>query len=124
MNKLINTIRLNNDIVVDFFDQSNRYFGDFHRIKINVSATIPFAVESLSPDLQKFAATYPRGVSYETTLERMGVTTSEVETITYSLINDFIESAGSYLEKKDFAERLLRKKMTMKNTPDKSRFNW
>ncbi|MDA3903683.1 MAG: hypothetical protein PF441_09595 [Desulfuromusa sp.] len=122
MNKPFNITRLSNGVILEFFDQGNRYFGDFHRIKINVFATIPFAVESLSADLQQFAATYPGYILYEKTLERMGVATSEVENVTHSLIDDFIASTGSYLEKKTFVEGLLRKNMTRKNQPERNRF--
>ncbi|MDX2479640.1 MAG: hypothetical protein QNK24_04810 [Desulfuromusa sp.] len=123
MNKPFYVTKLNNGVIVEFFDQGNRYFGDFHRIKINVFAMIPFTVKSLAPDLQQFAATYPGYILYEKTLERMGVATSEVETVTHSLIDDFIASTGCYLDKKAFAEGLLRKNMTMKNLPNRNRFS-
>ncbi|MFK5925678.1 MAG: hypothetical protein QM483_03515 [Desulfuromusa sp.] len=102
---------LRNGVIVEFFEQGNRYFGDFHRVQINVVATIPLIVDSLSVDLRELAANYPGFITYEKTLERMGVVTSQIETTTQSLIDDFLETAGRYLENKNFAERLLQKNM-------------
>ena len=114
MNKPFNQVELKNGVIVDFFDQSNRYFGDFNRVKINVIATIPLIVNSLPVDLQKFAATYPDCITYEKSLEQMGVETSKVQDVAESLVDSFIGSVGSYLEKESFAENLLRKRMSEK----------
>jgi len=100
--------------VVDFFAQNNRYFGDFHRLKINAIATIPFDTAVLSDDLLEFAASYPGFIKYEQSLERMGVVTSLVETVTHGLVDDFIETVEKYLEKKNFAENLLRRELENK----------
>ena len=108
-NKPFNRTELKNGVVIEFFDQTNRYFGDFNRVKISVIATIPILASSLPADLQKVAATYPGFIVYEKSLEQMGVVTSQVKTVTESLVTSFITSVGSYLEKQSFAENLLRK---------------
>ena len=115
MDKPYNTTDLNNGIRVEFFSCSNRYFGDFHRVKINAVATIPILVASLPDDLQKFAASLPDCIKYEKSLERMGVTTDKVEAISQSLINDFLKTARVYLEKSNFAECLLRRNNKVKS---------
>ena len=114
MNKPFHVRELNNGVVVEFFDQGNRYFGDYHRVKINAVVTIPFDLASLPDDLQKFAATYSDCVKLNKTLEQMGVATSKVEAVTESLIDNFIKTVGGYLEKENFAVCLLRKSMTEK----------
>ena len=119
-NKPFHRAELKNGVVVEFFEQSNRYFGDFNRVKINAIATIPFGVDSLPKDLRKFAVTYPGCVTYEKSLEQMGVETSQVITVTKFLVDSFIQSVGSYLEKKNFAENLLRKRLSEKT--DRSYF--
>ena len=108
-NKPFSQTELNNGVVVEFFDQTNRYFGDFNRVKINVIAKIPLFVSSLPEDLQEVAATYPGFIVYEKSLEQMGVATSQVQTVIDSLVANFIKSVGPYLEKRNFAENLLRK---------------
>lgn len=114
MNKPFSRTELKNGVVVEFFDQSNRYFGDYNRVKINALATIPFNINSLPGDLQIFAATHPDCVVYEKSMEQMGVESRKVQAVTESLMDSFIKSVASYLEKKNFAENLLRKSMNEK----------
>ncbi len=121
MNKPFKSVGLDNGVTVDFFSEGNRYFGDFHRVKIVAIATIPLVVESLPANLQEAVAACPRSVKYEKTLERMGVTTDNVETVIQTLIDDFIQTVGCYLVKKSFVEGLLRKNRDVK--PQRNRFS-
>ena len=121
MIKPFKSIELDNGVRVDFFSQGNRYFGDFHRVKIVAVATIPLVVESLPANLHQIAAGCSGSIKYEKTLERMGVATARAETVTQALIDDFILTVGCYLEKKSFAEGLLRKKRAVK--PKRNRFS-
>ena len=111
MNKPFHVRKLNNGVVVEFFDQSNRYFGDYYRVKINAIATIPVIVDLLPKELQKVSATCPDYINYEKSLEQMGVATSEVQAVTEALINNFITSVAGYMEGNNFSESLLRKQM-------------
>ena len=115
MNKLFSRIELNNGVVVEFFSRGNRYYGDFHRVVIVAVVTVPFDRGTLAEDLQEFAAGYPESIQYEKKLERMGVTTSDIEVVTQVLIDDFIETVGHYLEMQKFAERWLRREMQNRN---------
>ncbi len=114
MSNLIQRTELNNRIVVEFFTQGNRYFGDFHRVEIAVVVTIPFVGETLAEDLREFAANYPGTIRYEKKLQRMGVSTSQVEAVSHELIDDFLQTVSGYLEKKGFAAGLLRREMQNK----------
>jgi len=111
MNKPFQTTRLDNGVVLEFFTQGNRYFGDFHRVEISVVVTVPFVQATLASDLQKFAANYPGSIHYESKLERMGVTTDQIEAVRHGLIDDFIKTVAEYLQKQNFAESLLRREM-------------
>ncbi|MEA3362501.1 MAG: hypothetical protein U9Q61_04445 [Thermodesulfobacteriota bacterium] len=111
MNKPAVIRTLDNGVVVEFFDQSNRYYGDFYRVKINAVATIPLIKTALPEDLDDLVATCPDYVTYAKSLERMGVVSSDLQKVTNSLVEDFIESVGGYLVKGSFAENLLRKNM-------------
>ena len=115
--KPFNVIELSHGVVVKFFDQSNRYFGNFHRVKIQAVATIPFNNNSLPDDLQQFSVDFNGCVTYEKSLEKMGVMADQLQIVTELLVDNFLDSVGCYLEKKDFAERLLRKKLTEKKAP-------
>ena len=115
MDKPFRQIELNNGVVVNFFSQGNRYFGDFHRVVIVAVVTVPFDRDALAEDLQEFAVDYPGSIQYEKKLERMGVTTSNIEAVTQVLIDDFIRTAGRYLEMQKFAERWLRRELQNRN---------
>lgn len=119
MSKSFKSVGLDNGVTVDFFSAGNRYFGDFHRVKIVAIATIPLVVESLPANLQQAAV--GGTIKYEKTLERMGVTTDRVETVIQTLIDDFIQTVGCYLVKKSFAEGLLRKNRDAQ--PQRNRFS-
>jgi len=116
VNKPVDIRTLGNGVAVEFFDQSNRYYGDFHRVKINAVAKIPLIKTALPEDLYDFAATCPDYVTYEKSLERMGVMSGDVQKVINSLVDDFIESVGGYLKKDNFAANLLRKNMLDKLT--------
>ena len=115
MDKPCRQRELNNGVIVNFLSQANRYFGDFHRVVIVAVVTVPFDRDALAEDLQEFAVDYPGFIQYEKKLERMGVTTSNIEAVTQVLIDDFIRTVGSYLEMQKFAERWLRREMQNRN---------
>ena len=105
------SIELNSRITVDFYDHSNRYYGDFHRVKITASTKIPFAIDTIPTDLQPLAQKSNGYISYTKDMEQMGVPSTKVETVKESLINSFISTVGSYLQKDNFAAGLLRQKL-------------
>ena len=121
MNKVLETVELDNGVLVEFFPQGNRYFGDYHRLQINVVATIPVDTNSLPVDLINPAANHSGFIKYKKTLERMGVATNQIDTATRSMIDDFIKTVGCYLENKNFAEYLLRKSVV--SQPHRNRFS-
>ena len=111
MTNLIASVELKNGIVVEFLDQSNRYYGDFHRVKIDAIAKIPVSTAQMPEELQSLAESCEGEITYERSLEKMGVKSADIESVTRSLIDNFVETVGSYLEKEHFAESLLRKQL-------------
>lgn len=112
MAKLFKTVRLENDLTVEFFDSSNRYFGDFHRVCIEVQITIPLHGLRLSQDQAKAASKLKSPLCFKRRLERMGVASAEVPAVTGLLVNSFLATCNSYLNTPDFAQRLLEKKLS------------
>lgn len=110
MSELFKSVELSNGLLVKFYDQSNRYFGDFHRVHILVVAQISVNKDSL-PDHLKHLITLPiEVVGFETILGRMAVPTESLLEIRASLVTDFLNSTGSYLADHVFIESLLRMK--------------
>jgi hypothetical protein len=102
-------ITLKNGIRISFSDQTNRYFGDFHRIHIQVEIALP---EGFS-----WPAAVPRKTSLVKTLEKMGVPGAHVEQEKQALIEGYLEAAKNYLEADDFPQRLAAKLQTEKQRP-------
>ena len=85
---------LPNGLSVVFFDQSNRYFGDYHRVRIE--AHISVSHPDLAEPLIKMRI-----------LERMGVAGAEVAAVRQQLCDDFWNHAAGYLGRADYPARLL-----------------
>ncbi|MCW8860675.1 MAG: hypothetical protein OQK50_03110 [Deltaproteobacteria bacterium] len=107
------TLTLADGIEVKFYDQSNRYFGDFHKIRILVIAKIPIDKKALQEDLKLLLDSSTDVLIYETTLVRMAVPSDQLNKVRESLALDFLDNSSRYLSKKSFVERFLRKKLTM-----------
>jgi len=110
MSDLFSPIHLTNGVVIRFIDQSNRYFGDFHRVCVKVVISLP--IDFPLPD-----GMLPENACLEKYLERMGVPSSAVETERKSLIDAFLQTSRSYFEKVDFPQQLLRKIQEQKARP-------
>jgi len=92
---------------------SNRYYGDFHRVRLEVRCAVPidaelFAGEAAAADRLAEAHRLLAGsVDYVRALERMGVAGSEVEAVRDELVHQFLQTAGPYLSRSDFPRRFV-----------------
>ncbi len=112
MIKLANSVQLENGAVINFSNRSNRYYGDFHRVRIDVVVTFPLALTRLPDELREIAEGCGDHITYEHQLEQMGVKSAELENVAERLIENFLKTVRSYLEKDNFVEALLRQKLT------------
>ena len=104
--------RLPNGLLIAIFDETNRYFGDYHRVCLRVLLQYdltpadrddPFwseARDRLGPELR-----------LEKTLERMGVAGSEVERTVATMADNFLATADEYLARPDYPRQLVRREM-------------
>ena len=83
--------RLANGIVLSCFDRSNRYFGDYNRVCVEIRMTVPTEAEPLELVRQ---------------LERMAVPGARVAAVRDKLVEDFLANAGRYLVHADYPRRL------------------
>jgi hypothetical protein len=114
MSEPIRTLRLKNGLLLRFYDESNRYFGDFHRVCIKLLAEIPVGQLTIPADLLAAAVDLPDALRLERKLERMGVVTADLVKVRQALLDDFLNSVVGYLEQPGFPERWLRKTLTEK----------
>jgi hypothetical protein len=80
-----------NGITLYFVDRSNRYFGDYHRVHIEIRLSVPLSTGTLSEVRHR---------------ERMAVPGAEVEVVRDRLADDFLRHAGRYLARADYPARL------------------
>jgi hypothetical protein len=98
---------LDNGLEISFSDESNRYFGDYHRICVVV--TISCSVGHLTDDELRRRATAVYGEKLEIAkrLVRMGVASAECEQVRNALVDDFMRHASSYLSRPDYPRLLV-----------------
>ena len=108
---------LDNGLRIVFEDQSNRYFGDYHRIC--VVASICCDLQTLTCDenadliaraRQKFGDT----LKITKRFEKMGVAGDDVESVRTALIDDFLKHAASYLSRPDYPLSLVKSELNRK----------
>jgi hypothetical protein len=99
-------VELGQGITLSVVDETNRYFGDYHRVYLRVTLRYPLAV-----------ADAPAQVDLVKILERMAVSTERVESVREELIAHFIEHVARYLRVEGFAERLWRKQQAARQRP-------
>lgn len=98
---------LANGLEISFADESNRYFGDYHRIC--VVATIVCRIEALDNEELRDQASlaYGEKLAVEKRFERMGVPSAEVDNVRNALIADFMQHAAAYLSRPDYPGLLV-----------------
>ena len=113
---------LENGLRIVFDDQSNRYFGDYHRVC--VVATIFCDLQGLQAEAEEDAAVQTRALEkFGATLklskrfERMGVPTAEVEQVRASLIEEFLKHAAAYMARPAYPLSLVKSELNRKPVP-------
>jgi hypothetical protein len=108
--------RLTNGLYLRFFDQSNRYFGDYHRLRIVVEIELSLSNELLTDPEILTAAKKRFGAKLTTNkiLERMGVPGSRVDTLRAELVASYQTEVQSYLSRPEVPQRLLRAELANK----------
>ncbi len=111
----IATEKLSNGLIIEFYDKSNRYFGDYHRICIEVLCTIPLLPEYFSDaedpgeELRRAREEFGEGVTSTRKIEKMGVSGEDVERTRRDMIENFMCSSNPYLSRSDFPCRFIRR---------------
>ena len=118
---LIKVEHLPNGLQVNFSDESNRYFGDYHRVC--VVATIICNLHDLplaSSDDEAFRCqavdTLGEQLSVVKRFERMGVASADVEDVRNALIDDFLRHASVYLSRPGYLRSLVSAELKKRST--------
>ena len=112
---------LENGLQINFTDESNRYFGDYHRVC--VVATIVCNLRDLPADSTDEEAFRCRAVealgeqlSVVKRFERMGVSSADVEDVRNALIDDFLRHASAYLSRPEYIRSLVNAELNKRPT--------
>ena len=111
--KVIKQASLDNGLQISFSDESNRYFGDYHRICVVV--TISYAVDRLADDDLRLqaASVYGDRLKVARHLVRMGVPSADCATVRNALVDDFMRHAAGYLSRSDYPRLLVAAELRM-----------
>lgn len=103
----IKQARLDNGLQISFLDESNRYFGDYHRVCVVVTISCP--VDCLADEdlrLQAVAA-YGEQLTVVKRLVRMGVPSADCAQVRHALVDDFLRHAAGYLSRPEYPRLLV-----------------
>ncbi|MDF1579148.1 MAG: hypothetical protein P1P74_00030 [Desulfuromonadales bacterium] len=114
------TIALNGGLTLQVVDHSNRYFGDYHRIKLVISCELPLTAASIPEAWRERAAEVRErlgeSLHFERSMERMGVAGDAVAAVKEEMLASFLTSTGHYLARPAFVARLVADKLGKKDT--------
>ena len=118
---MIKQVLLANGLQIVFTDESNRYFGDYHRVC--VVATILCNLHDLptttpgEETMRCLAVESFRGqLSVVKRFERMGVPTQDVEQVRTALIDDFLRHAAAYMARPEYLRSLVKAELNKRPT--------
>ena len=103
---------LDNGLQVTFVDESNRYFGDYHRVC--VVATIILDLHKLpatTAEEESFRVRAMRALGDELKVvkrfERMGVASTDVDAVRTALVEDYLRNTESYLARPEYTRSFV-----------------
>ena len=107
---------LDNGLEVVFSDEGNRYFGDYHQVKVIASCRINLGDELQSEyltaaDLAKAREIFGEQVEYRRLLKQMGVAGAEVEAVQKRMIDNYLATATAYMQEAGFAARYVARRL-------------
>ncbi|OHB32400.1 MAG: hypothetical protein A2X84_12565 [Desulfuromonadaceae bacterium GWC2_58_13] len=113
MDHILRTDHLANGVRVDFIDGSNRYFGDYHRLRIEIRCRIAVTpqlfVAAADPCAEAARVRSRLGdeILWVRHLERMGVAGGDLEMVRNEMIESFVKSSFPYLQSQLFPSRFV-----------------
>ncbi|MCK4535421.1 MAG: hypothetical protein KAT93_00315 [Desulfuromonadales bacterium] len=112
--------KLPNGLQIKFFDETNRYFGDYHRVCLRVVMTFDLEVPgtadlSDAPFWNEVRSSFGQTLDVTKRLERMGVPGAAVKQTVSDLIDDFLKAADEYMSRPDYPRRLAQGELVRLN---------
>lgn len=113
--------RLDNGLQIRFVDETNRYFGDYHRVSIQVNLVyvldaLPLSVKENQTFRDDAIASLGKELKVVKRLERMGVSTADVEIVRQSLMEAFLKNSLSYFSRPEYPLSLVDAELKKRRT--------
>jgi hypothetical protein len=105
----IRTISLENSLTICVFDQTRRYYEDFHLVKLEIICEVPLRSEFFIAEGDFSAAKKLLGetATYRRTVEQMGVPSNEIESVRKRMVENFERNSLPYFAVADFPQKLV-----------------
>jgi hypothetical protein len=112
---------LANGLQLIFSDESNRYFGDYHRVCVVATVIcnlhdLPLANSDDEAFRRQAIETLGEQLSIVKRFERMGVSSADVEDVRNALIEDFLQHTSPYLTRPDYLRSLVSAELKKRST--------
>jgi len=112
---LLQSLKLSNGLILSICDHTRAYFGDYHLVKLEINFSLDDTVgDRILPGTD---CSDIRRLSYNCCLERMGVHSSDLESVKNILLNDFEASTLPYISAAQFPQRLAARELAAKKAP-------
>ena len=108
----LHTVKLSNGVTVSFYDQTKVYFGDYHHVRIRINCSL----DNAAVHLKQYCTEHIdfRSIAYNRTLEKMGVPSEDIESVTKALLNDFERNSMPYISTPDFPKKMINNEISCK----------
>ncbi len=112
--ELAREIPLENGLTVSFYQHTHRYFGDYHRIKVEIICEVPLLEEYFTcrEEFAEARATLGDKAVFRRDLELMGVPSADVEQSIESVIANFSGHSLSYLASPLFPRKVVQAELS------------
>ena len=106
---IIHESRLENGLIIRFYDRTKRYFGDYFCVKLEIVCEVPIKRDDYDDEnvYDEAKAILGERVFHRRSVERMAVPTEKVELTLTGLIEEFMEHASRYIASFSFPQRLV-----------------
>ena len=113
METILHNEQFDNGLRLEFVENSNRYFGDYYRLRIEVrcrvsidAALFPEAADPAG-ESRRVRGLLGEELTWTRPLERMGVATADLPAVRAELMDTFATTTYPYLRSPEFPSRLL-----------------
>ena len=114
MMKLVREIPLGNGLTVSIYNHNHRYFGDYHRVRVEIVCKVGVLEEFFANRAEYAEAMASLGdeAVFRRNVELMGIPTGELHLSLERVIDNFCNHSLAYLSSPEFPRKLVLKELS------------